>query len=138
MSQEEFAQLKSYTEFYKRHRRTLQYGTFRLLESAYGNTYTSWIAIAEDGGEAIATVIRFNEEVNRERGRFRLGGLDDTATYNVTIVGKTQLFTARGDVLNAYGLDLAELFDHDATNEPTALMLLIEKKTTGLYAGTAL
>ena len=128
MSPDERTQLKTYTDFYKRHRKTLQYGTYRLIDSAYDGSRASWIMIAEDGEEAIAAIVRFCEETNRERGKYRLAGLENAATYEVSILGKSVRFIARGDVLNSYGLDLNELFDYDATNEPPALLLQIRKK----------
>ena len=115
------------TAFYKCHRRTFQYGRYHLLESAFGLNKASWIMIAEDGGEAIAVIVRVNEQINRERGKYRLTGLDNAASYRVTVLDKDIIFVAKGDSLNTYGINLEKFFGYDALFEPVVVMLLLER-----------
>lgn len=127
-SKEEKQVIGEQIAFYKKHRDTFQYGDYFLIESAFDTTKPSWIKVAKDKSFAIAVIVRVNEAINRERGKYRLRGLCDDANYKVTVKDKDTTFAASGKILNSYGLDLTGLFGYDALFEPVSLMLIIERE----------
>lgn len=107
--------MKRQIAFYKEHRRLFQYGEYHLLESYYDDCdgYASYIVLAPDQSEAIATVVLHHWK-NYATAKIRLGGLDEDALYEVSMrpqmnVENQVTFTAYGNLLNHGLLDLGGL-----------------------------
>ena len=115
-SADELDCMKTQIEFYKQHRKLLQYGQYHLIDSVYDaccDGVTSYIVVSEDQSEAIATVIQHTYE-QPVSVKLRLKGLDDDALYRIFMrrqnnVDYVQDYVARGDVLNHAPLDFAPL-----------------------------
>ena len=81
-SGQELDELKGQTEFYKKHRRTFQYGRFWRGEPYKGNKVV-WHCVSLDGSESIAGFFQTMAEASEGFDRLRLMGLDPGRRYTV-------------------------------------------------------
>ena len=78
LTDDEFTEIKGQTEFYKKYRRTLQWGTYyRLSED-------KWIVVSEDKKTAIGAFVKSHITPNAFFDEFKTKGLDPSCTYHVT------------------------------------------------------
>lgn len=75
--------VKRQIQFYKKHRKTLQYGTFYRLMDGFKGNHAGWIAVSEDKKEAIAFYSTKIMVPNTESDILRLKGLDKNMLYRV-------------------------------------------------------
>lgn len=122
MTEEELSEIKKQIEFYKAHRRLLQFGKYECFENGNYNAYGVF-----DGDEAAITVVRKERHVNGIKEKIRLGGFDPDGLYRVKAYGFDDEFNVSGGVLNSGDLDLAGFFDYNDTNAVSALMLYCKK-----------
>ncbi len=113
-SDEELRAMRAQTEFYKAHRRLLQFGEYRRLESAYSSPWTGWMILGQ--GEAIAVLVLLKDTVNLRGERFYFAGLEEDTMYEATARKQTNVekvisFRASGSALCGGGLDLGSFFD---------------------------
>ncbi len=84
LTEEEIEEVKLYTEFMKRHRELLQYGTFYRLQSPFEGNIMAWMVVSEDRSEAIVGRYRLLNHPNEAYSRLRLAGLLADACYEIT------------------------------------------------------
>ncbi|MFC3929002.1 alpha-galactosidase [Streptococcus caprae] len=83
LSKEEFEEVKDQIVFYKKARRTFQYGTFTRLLSPFEGDSTAWQVVSEDGREVFVCVYRSLLRVNEGNRRLYLKGLEAQARYRI-------------------------------------------------------
>ncbi len=131
LSEGEFNELKKQVDFYKKHRKVLLYGDYRLIESVYAEKAGVSIIVSKDKKEAVAKAYKLEQVFDREPFKYRFSGLDDDALYKVCPYGKDIEIFAKGDMLNSFGIDLEDYFIRDRsgkyTNEIITLILEIER-----------
>ena len=84
LSSVEKKEIKEQIAFYKKHRKTFQYGTFERLplnSSRYANK-TAWLVRGEN--EAIAGFFQFKSGVGEETDVLRIENLEENAKYRIT------------------------------------------------------
>ncbi|MCR5576308.1 MAG: alpha-galactosidase [Oscillospiraceae bacterium] len=83
LSEAEKAELCSQTAFFLRCRETIHNGLFYRL-CAEDEAFTAWQFVAEDGHEALLTLVLKNPEANPAPLHLRLKGLDPAARYRLS------------------------------------------------------
>jgi|GEM_PF-3652102 len=107
--------IENQVEFYKKYRSVLQFGTYyRLGESLLDSVSGGWITVSDDKSVALAVII--DRQITRceHRPHFVFTGLDENALYKVESrkqfnVEKQISFTAYGDALCSYGVDVDDI-----------------------------
>ena len=105
------------TEFYKEHRRLLQFGKYQKVESGFDSRRAVWMVLGKD--EAIAVVVSLKNKICCQCEPFLLGGLEGRAMYEVKMrqqsnVANMPSFQATGSFLCQAGLSLGNLFDEES------------------------
>lgn len=75
-------EIKAQIDFYKRHRRTFQYGRFYRLEAGKRNK-TVWESLREDGEEALVGFFQTKAHAAEGYDRLPVAGLEKSARYTV-------------------------------------------------------
>lgn len=83
LSEQEKAIVKQQIAFYKTHRRTLQYGTFYRLESAFTSNHPAWMFISQEQDEIIVCDVTVLSEAAAPIRTLKLSGLDPQAIYEL-------------------------------------------------------
>lgn len=131
--------IKNQVAYYKAHRKLLQFGDyFRLGDGIAESETGGWIVISKDKSEAIAVLINRETGSKRHRPLFALKGLDDNSFYKVTMRPQDNVeeiieFTAYGDALNSYGVDIEDIRwretdAHDTSAAFCSRMLYIKRQ----------
>ncbi len=89
--------------YYKQRRDTLMYGDFYRLKSPYTGNLCAWMAVSQDGSEAVVTCVRQRSENYRAGTALRLCALQPETLYLVVETGETLY----GDELMQMGLDIS-------------------------------
>lgn len=119
LSPDELDTVRAQIEYYKLHRKLLQYGSYVCIDNVFdGGNYYSYMVVAKDKSEAILVVSEKEYIFNKNPKLYRLKALDENALYSVTQRPQTNVrrknelsFTAYGDALTSYGIDLGFLSD---------------------------
>ncbi len=127
-SDKELQVMKTQIEYYKEHRRLLQFGRYYRLDSIFGEEgKSSWIIVSEDKSEAIAFLCATKELWNSKPSKWSFMGLDDDAVYSVEMRRQANLndgFTisgkANGSVLNNGLISFKDLFKGESDRLPCA------------------
>lgn len=107
--------IKNQVEYYKKHRKLLQFGDYyRLGESLVNAETGGYIVVAKDKSEAIAVIITREIGSTRFRPHFSFKGLDENTLYKVFMRPQANVedgieFTAYGDALNSFGVDIEDI-----------------------------
>ena len=105
LSEKEMSVVKQQVSFMKEYRDVLQFGDFYRLKSPFASNETVWETVNEDRSVAIVGYYRVLNEVNVGYRRIRLQGLDEEASYHVSILDRIidgrELMTA-GLILSDY------------------------------------
>ncbi|MFH1497110.1 MAG: alpha-galactosidase, partial [Verrucomicrobiota bacterium] len=104
MTDDEKAEVKRQTTFYKQVRGLLMSGDLYRLKSPYASQETAWMIVSADKSEALVTHVTVLAEPNAPYSRLKLRGLDAAKNYRVRR-GETETTTA-GDVLMHAGLQV--------------------------------
>ena len=123
-TEEELAVIKAQVEYYKKHRKLLQYGNYyRLGESMHKVKQGGYIVVSDDKAEAMAVIIDDTPWHIRLKAPYQFKGLDENAVYKVTArpqsnVEKAIEFTATGDSLINGFIDIGNLkkYETDGSN----------------------
>jgi alpha-galactosidase len=103
LKEEELTQIKEQIAFYKKHRKTLQYGTYYALGDVFKDEIGGFMTVTEDKSEGIAVVAIPNRRTRVFNLRVKFAGLDENATYHVSIRGEKgglqRVGTASGELL---------------------------------------
>ena len=139
-TRDEVSLIKGQIDYYKSHRRLLQFGKYRRYDSVFDEAgRSSWIVTLPDKSEAIAFLCETKQLLNSGASKWRLGGFDDNAVYSVEVRSQRGFsnkaaikYETRGDVLNNCELDFGKLFDGEtdrmACTVPLATRLVYFKK----------
>lgn len=130
--------MRQQTQFYKEHRRLLQFGKYRKVESCFDSHRSVWMILAED--EAIAVTVALKNTVSCQCEPYLFGGLEDNSLYHVTMrpqrnVAKTFSIEATGAFLCHVGLPLGNIFEDESdrtenSNSIASRMFYIRKVTS--------
>lgn len=82
LSDQEKDQIAEQVKFYKKHRRTFQYGTFYRLHSAFKGNHTSWMFVSEDKYQVIIFEATVLSEAAEKIRTLKLKGLDTQGIYD--------------------------------------------------------
>lgn len=118
-NEDELNMMKNQVKFYKQHRKLLQYGNYVCVDNIFdGGNYYSYMVVSEDKSEAILMVSEKEYIFVKNPKLYKLKGLDENALYAITQRSQTNVkpekelsFTAYGDALMNYGIDLDFLSD---------------------------
>jgi len=93
LSKAEKSQVKFQVEFYKQHRKLLQYGTFYRLYSPYETNDVAWMFISKDKSEALVFYYRILAVASYPQVTIKLAGLDENSIYrfNDKLIGGDEL-----------------------------------------------
>lgn len=84
LSDEEKSEVKDQINFYKAHRKLIQFGRFhRILSPFDGKNHTAWIVVDPDENEAIYSYFQIMDTANKTSKRVTLAGLDQHKTYQL-------------------------------------------------------
>jgi len=76
--------VKKQIEFYKEHRKLIQFGEFyRILSPFDNNNQTAWIFVDENKEEALYSYFQIMDKANKPNTRVKLLGLDSEKTYKL-------------------------------------------------------
>lgn len=85
LTSDEKETVKAQVEFYKKHRKLIQFGDFyRILSPYEGTNQTSWIFVSEDQSEALYSFFQIMDYANKPRPRLKLTGLDPNKVYQLS------------------------------------------------------
>ena len=116
-NEEELEIIRNQIEFYKKHRKLMQYGNYYCIDNIFDDTVNySYIVVNNDKSEAIFTAFQKEYEFGQNVKLYRLKGLDPNAVYEVVereqynvIKSNAINFKAKGDALMKYGVDFGYL-----------------------------
>lgn len=83
LSEKEKDEIKMQTDFMKKHRQCLQFGTFYRLISPDSGLYTSWMTINSSTQDAIVAVYKHLNIANSPKYRVKLTGLNPDQAYKI-------------------------------------------------------
>ena len=83
LSEEEKALIVKQVDFYKEHRRLLQFGDFVRLKSPYEENEVAWMFVSKDKKEAIVFYFRVLVEASAPYVTLKLAHLDETLEYQI-------------------------------------------------------
>lgn len=109
LTETEKSEIKEQISFYKKYRKCLQFGDYYDISEKCPQGIKGWIHVSEDKNLAVLCLIKTEAFINTVRGRAGLTGLDPEKTYELHI--KDKKLTAKGDLLNSFGLDIVGYFD---------------------------
>ena len=118
-SKDELDVIKKQVEFYKAHRAVMQYGDYyRLGESLNYGQNGGWITVSRDKTQAVAVLVSREIGKSERKPFFAFKGLNADYLYEVKSrsqkgVEKEISFTAYGDALCSYGLDIEKMIDKE-------------------------
>lgn len=84
LDDDELSKLKIQTDFMKRHRHLIQFGTFYRLSSPFDNNVTAWMVVDDNCNEALVGWYRKLNIVNGPFTRLLLHGLNESSLYEIT------------------------------------------------------
>ena len=99
LSREEYQIVKEQIEFYKKHRRTFQFGDFYRIKINENGIF-QWLCVAPDKSEAVGMHLHKEVVPNYPHARFRTRGLEDGACYHFTNRRQTFNIKIFGDLIN--------------------------------------
>ena len=123
LPQEELEAVKAQIAFYKKHRKTLQFGDFHRLvirrDSDFERGAWQWITVAPDGSEAVGMYLQEMAVPNIFSGQFRSRGLAEDRKYRFRdwnpqgdapegTLGSEEDWTVSGGLLNHAGIKLMQ------------------------------
>ena len=123
-SVEDLAEIRSYSELYKKLRHIPQFGELYRLASHYDHPYAAFEFVSEDKKEALLFVLGHSIQFANKVPAFRLHGLDPDAVYDIECFGNNpqggytasiseyQPMSGRG--LQEIGIRVELLGDYDA------------------------
>lgn len=120
LSDDELAQMKKQTDFFKEIKPLMQNGALYRLRSPFEGDDAAWCVVSPDKARAVATLVKTLKRVHMQGERLRLDGLDKSADYAVrfapfTAQSDTPSFVMGGDELMASGLPVpAQRFDFES------------------------
>lgn len=77
-------------KWYKKYRKTLQFGRYYRLKSVFSDRYASWIVVSEDKTQAIINITNKVQEIYAPQVILKAAGLDENARYEIKT--RTQYF----------------------------------------------
>jgi len=127
--------VKNQIEYYKAHRKLLQFGNYYRLKSENLKYISGFIIVSKDKKEAMAFIISKECDTNGENPGISLGWLNPDYVYEIEMRSQSNCqtiknFIAKGDVLNNVALNLGELINNSDCNNSkyiSSRMLYLKK-----------
>lgn len=99
LSSEDFEAVKQQISFYKKYRKTLQYGEFYRIKCEENGVY-QWLCVAPDRSRAIGLYLQKEVTPNFSFAKFKTKGLEDNRLYHFTNRQKNFNIKEFGDLIN--------------------------------------
>lgn len=87
-------------EWYKKYRKTLQFGTYHQLRSVFADSKASWAVVAEDKSQAVVNLTNTVAQTIPDEETLRVPQLDDTANYKFETREQQLSLKAFGGLIN--------------------------------------
>lgn len=114
-SDAELAEIRSYTDFYKKIRHVTHFGDFYRLASAREKSYAVFEYVLPDRSEAVVFVLGASQQFGDSLPFFRIPGLDAKKCYELTIHGgeneEKRIISGQGAAAVGVRLELVGDFD---------------------------
>ncbi|QUH31721.1 alpha-galactosidase [Vallitalea guaymasensis] len=94
--------IKKQVEFYKKHRKLLQYGTFYRIKSPFETNYAIWMVVSKDKEEAIVGYYQKLQESNKSLETIKLKGLEEQYMYHLESRAQFMNIERFGELINDY------------------------------------
>lgn len=94
--------IKKQVEFYKKHRKLLQYGTFYRIKSPFETNYAIWMVVSKDKEEAIVGYYQKLQESNKSLETIKLKGLEEQYMYHLESRVQFMNIERFGELINDY------------------------------------
>ena len=104
LSPEEFEEVKEQVKFMKKYRQLIQYGTFYRIKDPFAGNEAAWMVVSPDKKQAIFGFYRMLSKSCMPFSLTKLPGLDENATYHVTIDNIEEMGSFTGAELMRAGL----------------------------------
>ena len=117
LTAEEEAEIEKQTDFYKKHRSLIVYGSNYASSSSYDGFASVRTIASADKSEAVAFLYKIVNPFNVEQRKFGFAGLSDDFVYRISCFGSDKTLVAKGDALNSFGADLNDLFIRERNGE---------------------
>lgn len=104
LSPEEFEEVKEQIKFMKKYRQLIQYGTFYRIKDPFAGNEAAWMVVSPDKKQAIFGFYRMLSKSCMPFSLTKLPGLDENATYHVTIDNVEEMGSFTGAELMRAGL----------------------------------
>ena len=95
-------QIRTFKEFYD----CIQYGDYYRLTSPLSGSCTVWETVAPDASEALVSAVYHHVQANPVPVYVKLRGLEEKASYRLSLVGKEEEMTLSGAALMHAGLPI--------------------------------
>lgn len=96
----ELEAIKAQVEFYKKHRKTLQYGSFMRGRSIIDTNIEEWSIVSEDKEDAVAIMVQNRVVPNSSSEKLYVKGLLDEKKYEVNVRDLKYSIKDFGDLVN--------------------------------------
>lgn len=93
--------IKRQIEWYKKYRKTLQFGTYTQLKSVFCNSKASWVIVSEDKNQAVANLTNTVAETIPAQEILKIPNLDPQAKYQFETRKQQFSIKAFGGLINA-------------------------------------
>lgn len=104
LSHEEKDMIKEDIKFYKKYRKTLQFGSFKRLKSIYEGNKAAWMSVNSHKSEAVALDFTKLSVPNPSGDILKLRGIKEEEVYKVLRRDKNEEYEAFGDLLMEAGI----------------------------------
>ncbi|GKX30086.1 alpha-galactosidase [Vallitalea longa] len=94
--------IKKQVEFYKKHRKLLQFGTFYRIKSPFNSNHAVWMVVSKDKDEALLGYYQKLQESNENLETVKLKGLDKNASYHLESREQYMNIERFGELINDY------------------------------------
>ena len=113
--EKELAEIRSYTDFYKKIRHVTHFGDFYRLASAREKSYAVFEYVLPDRSEAVVFVLGTSQQFGDSLPFFRIPGLSPEACYELTVHGgeseEKRIISGQGAATVGVRLELTGDFD---------------------------
>ena len=92
--------IKKQIAWYKKYRKTLQFGTYYQLKSVFCDKHASWVIVADDKSQAVANLTDTIAETIPAQQTLKVPGLDPAAKYKFETRKQTFSLKAFGGLIN--------------------------------------
>ncbi|GAB6169887.1 alpha-galactosidase [Clostridium carnis] len=105
LEKDEKEEIKKQVKFYKKIRKTIQFGDLYRLKSPFESNEVAWMNLSKDKNEIVVSYVKQYSEANTLQNRLKLKALDKDSLYKIIETG--EVFA--GDELMYIGIEIGEV-----------------------------